>query len=178
MNDSLEILKYPIGRFKVPRKITSAFIETAINEIEMLPQQIQAAVAGLSESQLNTPYREGGWNLRQVVHHLADSHINSYVRFKWALTEDMPIIKAYDENTWANLADYEAPVEVSLALLTAMHQRWVILLKSLSPEQLKLKFIHPESKSKIPLNVNIVLYAWHGKHHLAHIERLKERMGW
>jgi len=178
MNDSLETLKYPIGRFKVPRGITPTFIEVAIQEIETLPKQITTAVAGLSENQLDTPYREGGWSIRQVVHHLADSHINSYIRFKWTLTEDMPTIKAYDENTWADLADYDAPVEISIALLTAMHQRWVILLKSLSPEQLKLKFIHPESKSKIPLDVNIALYAWHGKHHLAHIEELKNRMGW
>ncbi|MEZ4887419.1 MAG: putative metal-dependent hydrolase [Chitinophagales bacterium] len=178
MDNTLEGLQYPIGRFKVPRGITSMFIEQCIAEIEALPQQIETAVAGFSESQLNTPYREGGWTVRQVVHHLADSHINSYVRFKWALTEDMPTIKAYNENTWATLEDYDAPVEVSVHLLKALHQRWGILLKSLTAEQLQLKFIHPESKAKIPLDVNIALYAWHGKHHLAHIAGLKERMGW
>lgn len=173
-----ESLQYPIGRFKIPRSITPSAIEHWIHEIEILPAQIGKALAGLSDSQLDTPYREGGWTVRQVVHHLADSHINSYVRFKWALTEDMPTIKAYNENTWAELTDYESPIEVSVALLKALHHRWVILLKSLTPEQLKLKFVHPETNAKIPLNINIALYAWHGKHHLAHIEGLKERMGW
>ena len=174
----LEQLQYPIGRFKVPRGITSAAIEQWVHEIEILPEQIQKATEGLSDSQLDTPYREGGWTVRQVVHHVVDSHINSYVRFKWALTEDMPTIKSYDENSWATLADYNEPIEASLALLKALHQRWVVLLKSLTPEQLKLRFVHPETKAKIRLDINIAIYAWHGKHHLAHIEGLKERMGW
>ncbi len=178
MDTFIEELQYPIGRFKVPRGITQDLVNQWIQEIDILPKQISQAVKDLSDLQLDTPYREGGWSLRQVVHHLADSHLNSYIRFKWALTENQPIIKAYDERTWAMLPDYEAPVDISVHLLTSLHQRWVILLKSLSSEQLKLKFVHPETKAKIPLNINIALYAWHGKHHLAHIEGLKERRGW
>ncbi|MGB0931345.1 MAG: YfiT family bacillithiol transferase [Chitinophagales bacterium] len=178
MNNSLEQLQYPIGRFKVPRGITPSSIEQYIQEIESLPEQISEAVTGLSDLQLDTPYREGGWSVRQVVHHLTDSHLNSYIRFKWALTEDMPIIKAYNEQTWAMLPDYKAPVDISVHLLKSLHQRWVILLKSMTPEQLKLKFVHPETNAKIPLDINTALYAWHGKHHLAHIEGLKERKGW
>ncbi len=178
MNKELEVLKYPIGRFKVPRNVTPEMIQKWIDEIEELPSLIQKAVEGLSQEQLDTSYRPDGWTLRQVVHHVADSHINSYIRFKWALTEEMPTIKAYNEQTWATLEDYEAPVDISLALLAALHARWGLLLRSLSAEQLKLKFVHPESGAKIPLDINTALYAWHGKHHLSHLQGLRARMEW
>lgn len=178
MNKELDVLKYPIGRFKVPHSISDKMLRGWIEEIEALPTLMSQAVKGLTEEQLNTPYRPEGWTLRQVVHHVADSHINSYVRFKWALTEEIPTIKAYNEQTWARLEDYSAPVEISLALLTALHTRWTLLLKSLSAEQFKLKFVHPESGAKISLDINTALYAWHGKHHLAHIEGVTKRMKW
>jgi hypothetical protein len=132
----------------------------------------------LSPAQLDTPYRPGGWRVRQVVHHLADSHLNSFIRFKWALTEDRPAIKAYHEDRWAELPDYvDVPVETSLRLLDALHERWVALLRRLDAADLKREFLHPESGA-VRLDVNIGVYSWHGRHHLAHITRLAEREEW
>lgn len=166
----LEELKYPIGKFQRPKRITLETLGRWIDEIEHLPHQIRVAVQGLNENQLNTPYRPGGWTIRQVIHHLPDSHINSYVRFRWALTEDKPTIKAYYEDRWAELSDAKnANIEISLILLEALHIRWSLLLRSLNLEQLQKTFVHPESKAKIRLDENIGIYAWHGKHHLAHI---------
>ncbi|UJF32910.1 YfiT family bacillithiol transferase [Paenibacillus hexagrammi] len=171
--------RYPIGEFEHDGEITEQQLQVWIYRIESAPVRLRAAVAGLSDKQLDTPYREGGWTLRQVVHHVADSHINSYTRFKLALTEEQPVIKPYYEDRWAELSDSRnAPLELSLALLDALHERWVILLRSLHREQLSRTFIHPESGSTIPLDRNIGIYAWHGDHHIAHVTSLRSRMGW
>ncbi len=171
-------LQYPIGEFEAPAEITAAHIEEWIGQIERLPAELRALVEPLSADQLDTRYRPGGWTVRQVVHHVADSHMNSLVRFKWALTEDRPEIKAYFEDRWAQLADYsEVPLEVTLTFLDALHRRWVTLLRSLRPEDLEREFVHPDS-GPVGLAVNVGIYAWHGRHHLAHIENLARRRGW
>lgn len=177
----LEELKYPIGKFIKPERITLETISRWIDEIEHLPHQIRVAVEGLNEKQLDTPYRPDGWTIRQVVHHLPDSHMNSYIRFRLALTEDKPKIKGYHEDRWAELHDARhGNIDISLILLEAIHIRWSSLLRSLSLEQLHKSFIHPETRKEIRLDENIGLYAWHGKHHLAHItncvKSLKEDM--
>lgn len=166
----LEKLKYPIGRFAAPPKITLESIDQWMDEIEQLPQQIRETVAGLTKEQLDMPYRPEGWTVRQVIHHLPDSHMNSYIRFRWTLTEDEPTIKAYHEDRWAELHDAKnGNIEISLILLEAIHIRWSLLLRSLSPKELRKYFVHPESGKRISLDENIGMYAWHGKHHLAHI---------
>jgi uncharacterized damage-inducible protein DinB len=168
--DPIESLRYPVGRFSPPETIHAEMIEDWIREIEQLPEQLRLAVNALSEAQLDTPYRPDGWTVRQVVHHVADSHLNSYIRFKWSLTEDQPTIKAYDEQAWAELPEARtAPVDLSLNLIEALHRRWVAMLKHLRPADLALCFIHPESGKKIPLDRMIALYAWHGRHHIGHI---------
>ncbi len=166
----LDELKYPIGKFEKPKRITLETIGRWIDEIEHLPQQVRVALEGLNKQQLDTPYRAGGWTIRQVIHHLPDSHMNSYIRFRLALTEDKPTIKAYYEDRWAELQDAKhGNIEISLILLEALHIRWSLLLRSLTLEQLHKDFIHPESGKKIRLDENIGIYAWHGKHHLTHI---------
>jgi uncharacterized damage-inducible protein DinB len=142
-----------------------------------LPELLTSAVNGLNDAQLNTPYRDGGWTMRQVVHHIADSHMNSYVRCKLALTEYDPTIKPYDESAWATLADNHMPVEVSLALTRALHERWVALFESLSDKDFQKKFVHPE-RGPQDLETTVALYAWHSRHHTAHITSLRTRMGW
>ncbi|MEM8909627.1 MAG: YfiT family bacillithiol transferase [Bacteroidota bacterium] len=174
----MEQLRYPIGKFGVKRPISLAQTQQFIEDIAALPTQLRQAVAHLSDEQLDTPYRPGGWSLRQVVHHLADSHINSITRFKLALTEQKPVIKPYYEDRWANLPDASAPIDLSLNLLDGLHQRWTILLRSLSEEDLDKTFIHPEHGKEVPLDINIALYSWHGRHHLAQIIALKDRMNW
>ena len=174
----LEKLRYPIGRFESPSRIDQHQIERWIGDIESLPADLRRAVNSLTDSQLDTPYRPGGWTIRQVIHHLPDSHMNSFIRFKWALTEDRPEIKAYFEDRWAELPDYSAaPVSASLDLLEALHRRWVALLRSLTRKDLDRIFIHPESG---PANLaeTIGSYAWHGRHHLAHIQEVIRREGW
>ena len=176
---ALEPLRFPIGRFKIEENISEETINRCISDIEALPRLLRLSVEKLNDSQLDTPYRPEGWTLRQVVHHVADSHINSYVRFKWALTEDAPTIKAYSEKMWAELEDAKtAPVEISLNILEAIHRRWVMMLKNLSKEDLKKTFIHPKSGYAYSLDMVVTLYAWHGKHHVAHIESLKEKSNW
>ena len=171
-------LRYPIGPFSFPDASTTADRARWIDEIARTPAEMRAAVAGLSAEQLDTPYREGGWTVRQVVHHVPDSHLNALIRFKFALTEDEPTIKPYDENQWAKLADYRlTPVEVSLALLEALHDRWVRLLRSMSEADFQRTFIHPES-GRWRLDQYLAQYAWHGRHHTAHITTLRQRMGW
>lgn len=173
----LDELKYPIGKFEKPKRITLETIGRWIDEIEHLPQQVRVAVEGLNKQQLDTPYRPGGWTIRQVIHYLPDSHMNSYIRFRLALTEDKPTIKAYYEDRWAELQDAKhGNIEISLILLEALHIRWSLLLRSLTLEQLHKDFIHPESGKKIRLDENIGIYAWHGKHHLAHIINCVEGM--
>ncbi len=174
----LDDLRYPIGRFRVPDVVSPAQVESWIKDIEGLPATLRSVVERLAPDQLETPYRPGGWTVRQVVHHLADSHLNSFVRFKWALTENRPTIKPYFEDRWATLPDYSnVPATTSLLLLDALHERWVGLLRGLDAVDLQREFLHPES-GPIRLDVNIGIYAWHGRHHLAHITRLVEREGW
>ncbi|MBI4470512.1 MAG: putative metal-dependent hydrolase [Acidobacteria bacterium] len=171
-------LQYPVGKFERPSAVTYAVRKGFIQEIESAPQKLRAAVKGLDEKQLDTPYREGGWTIRQVVHHLPDSHINAYVRFKFALTEDEPTIKVYDEARWAELPEARiGPIELSLSLLEAVHRRWVAAIETLPDEFFDRAFMHPEM-GRLSLNEQLALYAWHGRHHIAHITGLRERQGW
>ncbi|MFZ5818151.1 MAG: YfiT family bacillithiol transferase [Bacillota bacterium] len=171
-------MRYPIGRFSRPERVTEADLQGYMEEIAQLPARLRAAVEDLSEEQLDTPYREGGWTVRQVVHHVADSHLNSYIRFKLALTEEQPTIKPYDEAAWAELPEAKsAPVAVSLTLLEALHDRWVRTLRAMSPGQFGRTFLHPEA-GLMRLDQTTALYAWHSRHHVAHITALRTRMGW
>ncbi len=172
-------LRYPIGEFKAPDRISKLDISIAIKEIEKLPTLLRKTVQPLTNKQLDTPYRPGGWTIRQVVHHLPESHMNSYVRFKWTLTENTPLIKAYDEKEWTALPDDQsAPIEPSLMLLEGLHAKWVILLRSLDAGQWKMSFIHPETNQEVNLEQNVLNYAWHGKHHLAHIQNALKKHNW
>jgi hypothetical protein len=173
-----DLLRYPVGHFDKSREVNPQELEKHLAELEALPAQLRQAVQGLTDVQLDTPYRPGGWTLRQVVHHLADSHMNSYIRFKLALTENTPTIKPYEEQLWAELPDSKLePVEVSLVLLEALHQRWLVLLRSLRPADWQRTFVHPDS-GKTTLVKAAALYAWHGRHHLAHITNLREYSKW
>jgi len=170
--------RYPIGPFSVEGKVTPERRREWIARIAAVPARFHAALAGLSDEQLDTPYRDGGWTVRQLVHHLPDSHLNSYIRVKLALTEENPPIKTYDEALWAALPDSRiTPPEVSLALLEALHARWVDLLESLDGAQWHRTMRHPEW-GDISLEFVLALYAWHGDHHVAHVATLRERMGW
>jgi uncharacterized damage-inducible protein DinB len=176
--DKMSDLRYPIGKFSYDPSINEQQKRVFLDEIAETPQRLRAAVKGLSDAQLETPYRPDGWTVRQVVHHVPDSHLNSYVRFKLALTEDEPTIKTYAEDRWAELADTKAtPVEVSLTMLDSLHDRWVRLLRSLTPEEWKRTFRHPELGA-MTLEKTLALYAWHGRHHVAHITELRKRMSW
>lgn len=171
-------LRYPIGRYTAPDVYTADWRAARIDEMAALPAALRAAVAGLSPEQLDTPYRPGGWTVRQVVHHVPDSHLNMYLRLKWALTESTPTIKPYDEVAWAELPDSRlTPVEVSLSLLDAVHDRGVRLLRAMSEADFARRYVHPES-GEHPLNYMVGSYAWHGRHHVAHITSLRDRMGW
>jgi uncharacterized damage-inducible protein DinB len=170
-------MKYPIGKFQFNGEITNSITKDWINEIESLPRLLRDTVKDLDNEQLDTPYRSGGWTVRQVIHHLADSHMNAYVRFKLALTEEKPVIKPYDETKWSELSDYKLPIDISLSLLEALHQRWTILLHSLSLADMEKTFFHPNS-GEVSVGENIGIYAWHGRHHLAHITSLCNRKGW
>lgn len=170
-----EQLKYPIGKFIPPVSYTSTDILNWINDIKNLPGKLRQVIINLNEAQLNTPYRPGGWTLRQVVHHLADSHMNSLMRFKWTLTEDNPTIKAYHQGNWAMLPDYRLPVEPSLRMLEGIHQHMVALFESFTEDQWDNFFVHPETGANVPLKRNLAMYSWHGKHHLAHITETIKR---
>lgn len=172
-----EDLRFPIGKFDKNVVITEELRKRSIDEIAALPAHVRAAVSDLSEEQLDTVYRDGGWTVRQVVHHIPDSHLNSFVRFKWALTEDAPVIKTYHEDRWAELGDCKMPVENSLTLLESLHFRWVELLKSMSESDFEKILINPET-GEWSLAQMCSLYAWHGKHHTAHITKLRERNSW
>ncbi len=175
----LELLKYPIGKFETPEAITDAHISEWIAALDALPSKLRHLVNGLTEEQLETPYRPGGWTVRQLVHHIPDSHHNSYIRFKWAMTEDTPVIKAYDEKAWSDLFDAKtAPIQMSLDHLSAVHAKLVYFLKGLSRNDLKRSFVHPEGKVTTTLEENIGRYAWHGNHHYAQIQNLLKRKGW
>lgn len=171
-------LRYPIGPFKLEGGPTEKQIKQAIDDIAQAPAKLRSAVEGLSTEQLETPYRPDGWTVRQVVHHLPDSHLNAYIRLRLALTEVTPTIKPYYENRWAQLEDARsAPIEVSLGLLEALHKRGVMLLRSLGPADFARDFNHPDI-GVLSVGKNTCLYGWHGRHHIAHITTLRERMGW
>ena len=170
-------LRYPIGRFTPPAASVPGIRAAHIQTLRQLPERLRTAVKGLNDSQLDTPYRDGGWTVRQGVHHVADSHSVCLMRFKLALTEDWPTINPYDEAAWANLADSRLPVDVSISLIDALHGRWVALLESLSDEDFQKGFNHPE-RGRLNLATTLALYDWHSRHHTAHITGLRARMGW
>jgi uncharacterized damage-inducible protein DinB len=170
--------RYPIGKFHYEGSMNEGQKQAYLDDIAQTPAKLREAVKGISDVQLDTPYRPGGWTVRQVVHHVPDSHLNSYVRFKLALTEDEPTIKPYAEDRWAELADTKAtPIEVSLTLLDSLHDRWVRLLRSLTAEEWKRTFRHPDL-GPMTLEKTLALYAWHGRHHVAHVTELRARSGW
>ena len=171
-------LRYPIGKYEPTEKLTEENRKQLLTQIEEAPKRLRAAVAGLSREQLNTPYRDGGWTVQEVVHHLADAHMNGYTRFKFALTEDEPTIKPFDEARWAELSDSKTtPVETSLTLMDALHQRWTNLMRGMSPSDFSRKMNHPE-RGAMTLDNYLSLSAWHARHHLAHITNLRQRNGW
>jgi uncharacterized damage-inducible protein DinB len=170
--------RYPIGKFHFDGSQTEQQKRGLIEEIAQAPANLRAAVKGLSDKQLDTPYRDGGWTVRQVAHHVPDSHLNAYTRFKLALTEDTPTIKPYAEDRWAELADTKStPIEISLTLLDSLHDRWVRLLRALKDEDWKRSFQHPEL-GLVSLEKSLSLYAWHGRHHVAHVTELRKKMAW
>lgn len=170
--------RFPIGKFSFEGPLTSQQKQQYLNDIEQTPARLRAAVQGLSDAQLNTPYREGGWTVRQVAHHVPDSHMNSYIRFKLALTEEEPTIKPYMEDRWAELPEARsAPIEVSLALLDSLHRRWTLVLRNLTDVDWKRNFRHPDL-GLMSLEKTLALYAWHGRHHVAHVSELRKRMTW
>lgn len=174
----MEDLRYPIGRFTRPASLSEQQRQQAIDAIASTPANLRTAVRGLSDAQLATPYRPEGWTLKQLVHHIPDSHLNAYVRFKLALTEDTPTIKPYDEEKWALLHDtQETPVATSLTMLEALHDRWVRLMRGMSAADFHRPLIHPEN-GKMTLELMLAMYAWHGAHHVAHAANLRSRMGW
>lgn len=170
--------RYPIGRHLAPSAPTLAQRQSAVNEVALLPERLRDAVRGLTDEQLDTPYRDGGWTVRQLVHHVADSHLNAVARFRFALTEADPAIKPYDEGAWALLHDAaSAPVQPSLQLLEGLHVRWVALLRNLDEGQWARAYVHPEN-GRTTLNQAVLLYAWHGRHHTAHVTALRRAKGW
>ncbi|WP_118951776.1 YfiT family bacillithiol transferase [Taibaiella helva] len=179
MSPELEQLAYPIGRFEAPLTYDETLLQQWITKIEATPKWYDYVIENLDEAQLETPYRPGGWTMNQVVHHMADSHINAYVRLKLALTEQSPEIKPYAEKRWAELPDVAAlPVNVSITLLHVLHRRWVAVLHHLQPEDWKRTYFHPETQRSVPLWEMTAMYAWHGRHHFEQLFRLRERMGW
>ena len=176
----MDDLRYPIGRFTRPTgALTDQQRRAMIDTVAATPAQLRAAVKGLDQKQIETPYRPGGWTVRQLVHHVADSHMNAYIRFKLGLTEDTPTIKPYDEALWAQLADVQdTPAETSLALVDALHDRWVRLLRKMGPRDFARTISHPEWEGPLTLDATLALYAWHGPHHIGHVTGLRQRMGW
>ena len=170
--------RYPIGKFSFEEPLTADQKKQYLNDIEQTPARLRTAVRGLSDEQLNTPYRDGGWTVRQLAHHVPDSHMNAYIRFKLALTEDEPTIRPYMEDRWAELPESkQAPIDVSLALLDSLHQRWTLVLRNIPDADWKRTFRHPEM-GLLSLEKTLALYAWHGRHHVAHVTTLREKMGW
>lgn len=177
--EDLEKLRYPIGKFTVPETITEAHLSEWLGAMDSLPKRLEQLVTPFSEEQLDTPYRPGGWTVRQVVHHLADSHHHSYIRFKWGMTEVNPLIKPYDEKAWSELHDAKhGPIAPSILHLAAVHTKLVYFLRGLDAQQLNRTFTHPEGNKITTLMENIGRYAWHGNHHLVHLEHLRLRQGW
>jgi hypothetical protein len=179
MTDESETsLQYPVGRFSAPDVVTPEMLRATIDEVAALPAALAAAVAGLTASQIETPYREGGWTVRQVVHHVADSHMHAYIRVKFALTEENPTIRPYDEGAWAALPDVAAiPIATSVSLVDGIHVRWAACLRGLPLAKFARSFVHPELGAQ-RIDVSLMRYAWHGRHHVAHITSLRTRMGW
>lgn len=177
--EEFEALKYPIGKEEIPEKITVEHIQKWISDISQLPAKLRASVSKLSKEQLDTPYRPDGWTLKQLIHHIADSHMSALLRFKWALTEDEPTIKAYDEKSFAELYDSKlAPVQISIDFITALHGKWVILLENMSNSDFERTFVHPETGYRYTLKESLGHYSWHGRHHYAHLHNLLKRKGW
>jgi len=174
----MEEFQYPIGKFSAKESYSNDELANCIERITSLPTRLQHAVRNFSSDQFDTPYREGGWTVRQLIHHIADSHLNAYIRFKWTLTEDSPTIKAYNEKLWATTPEVNEDPQLSIDLLKAHHRKWVELLKKLSSSDLEKYFVHPATQKQVKLKNLLALYAWHSDHHLAHITKLKERMGW
>ncbi len=171
-------LQYPVGHFTAPDVVSTAMRVAAVDEIAALPAAMRAAVQGLTLAQLETPYRDGGWTVRQVVHHVPDSHMHAYTRVKFALTEESPTIRPYDEGAWSQLPDVVAlPIDVSLTLLDAIHTRWIACVRGLTESQFARVFVHPELGPQ-RVDLSLLRYAWHGRHHVAHITSLRMRMGW
>jgi len=178
-NIDIKKLQYPIGHFEYPGQVTKEIVSRWIQVLEELPANLESLVMHLSDEQLETPYRPDGWTVRQLVHHIADSHHHSYTRFKWALTENNPMIKAYEEKNWSSLFDAKtAPIELSLSYLKALHAKIVFLLKGLTTEDLERYYIHPDGNEKVSVKENIGKYAWHSQHHCAHIQGLLTRKNW
>jgi hypothetical protein len=173
----LDDLRYPIGRFTPPASFDIAFRAAHITDLRLLPGSLQAAVSGLNHAQLDTPYREDGWSVRQLVHHVADSHANAYIRTKLALTEEWPTVKPYDQDAWAQLADSKLPIDGSIAMISAIHERWVAVLESLSDSEFQRGYNHPEN-GRQNLAMVLAIYAWHSRHHTAHITGLRSRQNW
>ena len=170
-------LRYPVGEFTMPATVTAEMRAESIAAIAELPSKMRDAVRGLSDAQLDTPYRPDGWTVRQLVHHVPDSHMNAFVRLKLALTEDNPTVKPYDEKAFARLADQRLPIEASLSILDGLHARWVAILRALTPQQFGRPLYHPEIGA-ITVDYLVQSYGWHSRHHVAHISRLREREGW
>lgn len=179
MENNIERLQYPIGRYQKPDNYTPELVQEWINVLQALPSWMDACIENLDEHQLQVPYREGGWTIQQVVHHVADSHMNAYLRLKLALTEDNPTVKPYDEKAWAELADVRiVPVNVSTTLLHTIHRRMVAIMQHMKPEDWERTYFHPEHKRSFPVWEMVALYAWHSRHHTAHIRQLRMRMNW
>jgi len=170
--------RYPIGKFEAKESYNKEELVALIYEIANLPDRISKEVDGMTTDQLDTPYRDGGWTIRQVIHHLADSHMNAYIRMKWTLTEDTPVIKAYDEKAWAETGETQLDPIISITLLKSLHAKWITLINSFSKDDLTKEFAHPETKKNQSLERMIAMYAWHGNHHLAHITSLKQKKRW
>jgi len=177
IKDGVQDPRFPVGKFSYGGSLTAEQRRRYIDDIEQTPARLREAAGGLSDAQLDTPYRDGGWTVRQVVHHLPDSHMNSYTRFKLALTEDEPTIKPYMEDRWAELPDSSEPIENSLILLDSLHRRWIVVLKNLTEADWKRTFNHPEI-GPMTLDKALALYAWHGRHHVAHVTSLRKQLGW
>lgn len=164
-----EHLRYPIGRFSPKEKYSQKELNEFIDRIEALPAKLESEVSNLTKTQLDTPYRPGGWTALQVLHHLPDSHLNAYIRLKWTLTEDTPLIKAYDEKAWAETSETHLDPGISVQLLKALHVKWVAALRKLTEEDFSKSFIHPETQKHVTIGRQVATYAWHGEHHLGHI---------
>lgn len=178
MSIDIEFLKYPTGKFALPQTVSDEDLQQAIQKLKSFPSDLFNAVSRLSLTQLDTPYRPGGWTVRQLIHHCADSHTNAFFRFKLALTEDNPVVKPYLEDDWANLPDAQLPIESSLAIIQATHLKWGVILDFMKPEDFRKTYFHPEKNRSQTLEEVTLMYAWHARHHLAHIQHLVLREKW